>query len=84
MPKIRLSADLDVKKGDPSRIVQAMSKKEIRKLLADACAHVLAANAVESAELTPSGAFVHIHDHSGGSCQVCRSEAAAYLPNFNK
>jgi hypothetical protein len=84
MPQIiRVSVDVVVKKGDPQRLVQALSKKENRQTVANYVSHVLTPDVMETAEVEPSGAFVHIHDHeSTGSCSVDKKEASAYLPNF--
>lgn len=82
MPTVRYSVDVVVEKGDPSRIIQALSKKEVRREMANTLAHVVGPNTIESAELSPAGAFVHWHDHNGSPCHTCRNEASAYLPGF--
>jgi len=81
---VRLSADIQVAKGDPARLVQALNKKENRKKLADYCAHVLVADVMESAEVSPEGAYIHAHDMSSGSCNVDKNEAKTeVLPDFS-
>jgi hypothetical protein len=80
---MRVSVDVVVDKGDPSRLVQAMSKKDVRREMANYIAHVAVSNTVESAEVSPLGAFVHWHDHNGSPCSIDRQEASAYLPGFD-
>lgn len=81
---VRISVDVKVNKGDPSRLVQALNKKENRREVANHVAHVLVPNVMESAEVEPTGGFVHLHDHrSTGSCSTDQKEAQAYLPDFD-
>jgi len=83
MAIVRLSVDVEVQKGDPARLVQALSKKENRKQAADYVAHVLIPDVMETAEVEPTGGYVHVHDHSSGNCDTCRREAQAFLPDFD-